>query len=303
MINQQPPIYIIGDTPLAYALAAKLTLAEERVFLIAGKKNILFSSPILLREDNILQKNRVSIQTTHIMHQPAKMVIFDAYPNTQKSFLTYFSANKTSDCPILSFCHTSSPEIIDNLSQYQIIPAYFNGHINTVQENNLIIHNSRAEITISTNEKNPHFELIQKILSKTYFKINFNSNNIQNFWKHFVPYASCSLFSRKHGNNIKEITKIPEYRHSLNKIIDEILSIAPFDSQLDKEQIITYIYSTPGNYIFPITNDTQRTSCGELMYIANIINQHPKSSSALLPMSKEIIEQSLKYALSQTTKE
>ena len=27
------------------------------------------------------------------------------------------------------------------------------------------------------------------------------------------------------------------------------------------------------------------------MYIANIINQHPKSSSALLPMSKEIIEQ------------
>ena len=299
--NKQSPIYIIGDTALAYTLAAKLTLAEEKVYLIAGKDNILFSSSVLLREDNLLQKKRVQIQTTTAMHENAKMVILAIHPNTQKTLMTYFSPSKASDCPIISFCHTSSPEKFNILSRTNPVPAYFEGYTSFIQENTLIAHNTRAEIMLSTNEQNPHFDTIHNILSKTYFKVNFCSNDIQNFWKHFAPYAACSLFSCEYGNNLKETTKNPELRQFLTLLIDEILSVAPFESQLEKEQIITSSYSTPKNYTFPLIEDIKKSRSGELMFIQNILLQQPASRTTPMPTITKIINRTIKQILSSKT--
>ena len=296
--NKQLPIYIIGNTSLAYTLAAKLTLAEEKIYLIAGKENSLFSSPILLRDDSLLQKKRVQIQTTTAMHENAKMVILAIHPDSQKSLMTYFSPSKASDCPIISFCHTSSPESFNLLTRTHPIPAYFDGYTSFISENTLIVHNTRAEIMLSTNEQNPHFDRIYNVLSKTYFKININSNDIQNFWRYFVPYAACSLFSCKHGNNLKEITKIPELRQFITSIIDELLSIAPFESQLNREQIITNTYSTPKNYIFPLIDDKKKSRSGELMFILNILQQQPASKTHPLSTITKLINQTLKQILS-----
>jgi len=299
--NKQLPIYIIGDTALAYTLAAKLTLAEEKVFLIAGKDNILFSSSVLLREDNLLQKKRVQIQTKTTMNENAKMVILAIHPDTQKSLMTYFSPGKASDCPIISFCHTSSPENFNLLSRTNPVPAYFDGYTSFISDNTLVVHNTRAEIMLSTNEQNPHFDTIHNVLSKTYFKINFSSNDIQNFWKHFVPYVACSLFSCKYGNNLKETTKNPELRQFLTLLIDEILSVAPFESQLKKEQIITGSYSAPKNYTYPLIDDIKKSRGGELMFIQNILLQQPASKTSPIPTITGIINKTIKQILSSKT--
>jgi len=291
------PVYIIGNTPLAYALAAKLTLAQEKTYLLAGSENKLFSSPILLREDNLLQKQRINIETTSLMLQPAKLVIMDIKPDNIKSYLTYFSRSKTLDCPIISLCKIHDNNFINNITHKQTIPAYFNGQISLIAENTLISHNSRAEITISTNDRHPFFNKIQSIFAKTYFKISFNPNEQQNFWNHFIPYAACSLFSLQKGKHIKDITKIPDLRQFINNLIDELISITPTEIIIDKEQILTDIYSISGNYKFPIVDDIKKHQFGELAFISQTLSFQSNNNMSSLPLCKMIIYDNLKKTL------
>ena len=123
------PIYIIGDTPTAYLLAAKLTLAEENVYLInpqnTDKKEITFTF-----QDNMPSpKTNITIRTDSLMHENARMVIFSLSPEKTNAGLSYFSGTKAMNCPIISLCKTVDSLFIGNVLKKTIIPAYFNGWI------------------------------------------------------------------------------------------------------------------------------------------------------------------------------
>lgn len=291
-MTTQSPVYIIGNTPLAYYLAGKLSLAEENVRLIAGYENTLFSSPITIREDSLIQKNTLKIPTETIMHTPAKMVIFAIHPSNLKSFLAYFSKSKAKECPIISFCHETPSLPLADALQSPIIQAYFDGWINQSSSKALSYLGCINGITLSMNEQHPYFETVQKILSKTYIKLNFITNNEQNFWNHFLPYTTCSLFSLYHNKNTREITQNPKLRQSLITLLDELISIVPQDISIDKEQIISGIYSTPSSYTWSINKDAQKQLCGELNFILSTL-QYNNYQPHLLPNTSKIIKEKL----------
>lgn len=291
------PVYIIGNTATAYTLAARLILSGENVLVMPGLDAQRFSSPFLLREDNMLQKNRLPLPTAQIMNLPAKMVIFDIKPDELKTFMTYFSPSKASDCPLLSLCHTRHTSLMTQILRRPPIQAVFNGWL-SLHNNTLTILGRKNELTVCANERVVHFERLRDTLAKTYFTINFSDNEKQNFWNFFIPFATCSLFSLIHSKSIRDITKFPQLRLSLNTILDEIITAAPADISIDKEQILSFIYSTPGNYVYPIVDDIKKHRCGELMFIAETLDCGNRNNANKMPEVQKIIRQNLKKKLS-----
>lgn len=294
----QSPVYIIGDTPLAFALAVKLRAEEQNACMLGTANPERFVMPFTLRNDVSLQKQSVTLPCLPFMHDEPKLVIIAAKPQNLRADLTYFSYAKTTDCPVVSFCHTPSLSYVADILQRPILSAYFDGYISLRGDNTVAVQGNTGTLTLTVNENNIHYQTLQNLLAKTYFKLNFNPNGLQNFWEFFTPYAACSLFSIKHGSNIREVAKFPELRQTLNTIVEEIVSAAPQEVNLNHEQIISGIYSTPKDYTYPALTEFKNKRGGELLFIADTLRAQAQIKALKLPACENIINTALHRILS-----
>ncbi len=292
------PIYIIGDTPLAFALAAKLRAEEQNACMIDPVNPERFATPFVIRNDVSLQKQRITVPCQPFMHDEPKLVIIDIKPEHLHAYLTYFSYAKTANCPVVSFCHTPNLSYVSNILQRPILSAYFDGYVSLRGDNTVAILGNTGTLTLSINENHIHYQTLQNLLAKTYFKLNFNPNEQQNFWDFFATYASCSLFSIKHGSNIREVSKFPELRQTLNSIVEEIISAAPQDVSLNREQIISDIYSTPQEYTYPALTEFKNKRGGELLFIVDTLRAQIQNKALKLSTCENIINTAMHRILS-----
>ncbi len=272
MTDESAPIYIVGNNPLAYFLAAKLTLANENVCLIAGRHNELFKKPVILKEDCLLQKNAVSISTGLSIRKNPKLVLLSVDDRELKSFLTYVSAVNVATCPVVSFCRQNDAALISDVIKAVPVNAYFDGFL-SFREPNLVLLGRTPSVTISLSETSPNFELVRNVFAKTALKINFNADDNLNFWNDFCVYAACSLFSAVRNKNISSITKDNVLRTEILGLLHEIISLAPANVQLNTEKLISSIYAVPTEYVFPMAEALKhKTSC-DINFIATVIRQ------------------------------
>lgn len=291
------PIYIIGDTPTAYLLAAKLTLAEENVYLINGQKSKDNVYNLSFLDNTSSQKSSLQIHTCSLMHQPARMVIFCLDPEKINAGLSFFSAAKAQNCPILSFCKTIDSLFMGKILQKTIIPAYFNGWLQQ-EENSLAFYGTPQGIQVSIDEDNFYFNLIQKIMAKTYLKITFNPDDTQNFWNDFIPNTANSLFALEYGPRLREIAKKQDLRLAYNDILDELISITPDNIDINKEQLINDTYLAPVNYVPFILQNVQNNQSKFLLFLQDTLQKQPIYNTQPFPFIKKIIKQTLKKLLS-----
>lgn len=301
-ITEQSPIYIIGDTPLAYFLTAKLFLAGETSFLL-GEHNILKSVDTFTLKD-VTRAKKSSIRTLHasVMHDSARMVILCMDSNKIKSGLIHISAAKTRQAPIISFCHTNNLQIFDEIVKQSVIPAYFDGWLSLSAEDKLSYFGSPMGFRISCNNKHPHFNLLQNIFSKTEIETEFNGKDTQNFWDYFIPYAACSFFALKNNSHFREIAQKTNYRQDLSTILDEIISAAPTNIKIAKEKIINNIYLTPQNYIYPAADEQQKNAVSEFSFICETLQKSENFKPSRLPVITEIIKTKSHLLLSSVEK-
>ena len=291
------PIYIIGDTPTAYLLAAKLILAEENVYLINGQKSKDKDCKLSFHDNTSSQKNTLHIHTCSLMHQPARMVIFCLDPEKINAGLSYFSAAKAQNCPILSFCKTFDSLFMGKILQKTIISAYFNGWLKQ-EENSLTFYGTPQGIQISIDEDHFHFGLIQKIMAKTYLKITFKPDDTQNFWNDFIPDAANNLFALEYGPHLRDIAKKQDLRLAYNDILDELMAITPDNIYIDKEQLINDTYLAPVNYVPSILESVQNNQSKKLLFLQETLQKQPIYNEQPFPFIKKIIKQTLKKLLS-----
>ncbi len=295
---RQSPVYIIGDTPLAFALAVKLRAEEQNACILGTANPERFVMPFTLRNDVSLQKQSVTLPCLPFMHDEPKLVIIAARPQNLRADLTYFSYAKTTDCPVVSFCHTPNLSYVSDILQRPILSAYFDGYVSLRGDNTVAVQGNTGTLTLTINENHIHYQTLQNLLAKTYFKLNFNPYGLQNFWEFFTPYAACSLFSIKHGSNIREVAKFPELRQTLNTIVEEIIAAAPQEVKLNREQIISGIYSTPKDYTYPALTEFKNKLGGELMFIADTLRAQAQIKALKLPACENIINTALHRILS-----
>ena len=290
------PIYIIGETPTAYLLAAKLSLAGENVCLLnkhANDKLLPFTI-----KDSASQKTTVPLRIQSIMHRPAKMVILCLATDNIKAGLSYFSGAKVVNCPIISFCRTSDASLINTALNRVIIQAYFDGWLQMTAANALTFSGTSRGIIISLDEDHPYFDLVQSTFAKTYLKLTFSPDDTKNFWNDFTFFAANALFSLEHGARLRDISKNSALRQSLNDIADELLSLVPKKIKIDNEQIFNDIYLTPTGYKMPFLESVHKGHCGELNFIFDTITRQPSYQASAQPFITKIIGRTLKQILS-----
>lgn len=290
MTNDKKPVYVIGDTPTAFYLAAQLTLENENVRLLASGLEEP-SASLLLNDLSTQQKRTASIKTTSLMREPASAVLLCMAPEKINSGLTYISAPKTLGCPVVSFCHTAETDFINRLLKRVVIPAYFDGWFQTSKENEITFLGCSKGITVSLDENHQHHSVLQKILAKSYVKTTCNPDNNKNFWNYFIPYAACSLFSLQNGPQLRNIAQKSDLRQFMNTLIDELIFLAPEELDINKEQMISGLYQTPNNYHFPILNAIKNKKSGELNFIFDILKTSTKYTKQTTPETYTIIRE------------
>lgn len=292
------PIYIIGDSPLAYFLTAKLNLAGEHVILL-GERNPLKNNNSFVFKDNITsQKNTITVPKSSLMHQTPRIILLCMSTSKIKSGLVYVSPTKAKLCPVISFCQTSNTKLIADTLDHHIIPAYFNSWLMTSSSDQITFLGENQGITVSTSEKDFHFELIQNILSKTEISLTFNSNDEQNFWDYFIPYSAYHIFSLYNSAHPHEIAKKASLRQDFSTIINEITSLAPEQIKINKEQIINNIYLTPKNYEANKNKEQNNSFLAELSFISETLFNTPQYNANKAPFITQIITQNNRRFLS-----
>ena len=276
------PIYIIGDTPLADFLGVKLSLAGENVYRL-GTHNQEPTQIYTLKELETNQKYSACLPSGSIMHHSAKMTILCLSAKTLKADLAYFSATKNSVAPVVSFCR-ENPELLNKLIRNPIIPAYFNGFLETEKNNMLLFAGAPNGITVSISEQHPLFYDVRQILAKTDIDLHFYEDNLYNFWHSFIPETICALFLLQTNGRLKDIPKKNELRLLLSNLIDEINSIIPENYQYNKGELTSYIYALPNIYTPPLINDLVHKNKTELSFILSVLQKQPSFNSVNCPL-------------------
>ncbi|MBQ8465559.1 MAG: hypothetical protein IJ529_05745 [Alphaproteobacteria bacterium] len=285
------PIYVIGDTPLAYFLVAKLSIEGEDVRLLSENKSLHTLDSFTLKDETLSQKRTVRIKLQTIMHDNAQMILLCMSPEKIKSGLIYFSKAKAEKCPVLSFCQTLKTDLLTKVIGQPIIPAYFDGWLKTNTDNSLIYYGTQKGLTVGISSHHSHYDIIQETLDKTDIPTVFSANQKQNFWNYFIPEATCSFFSLQNGNHLRDIAKKTAFRQNLNTILDELLTIVPENTEINKEQIISSIYSTPSNYKYPISEGTILHQKAVLSYLSDVIRSQSAYKVSNLPVINALITQ------------
>lgn len=288
--TEQAPIYIIGDTPLAYFLTAKFSLAGQPTLLLGERNPLKNVDTFIFKDETRAQKDTIRTLKTAVMHDTPRMVILCMDSNKIKSGLIYVSGSKLKDVPIISFCHTNSPQLLEEILKQPIIPAYFDGWLTLQPDGKLIFSGASQGFRISCQNKHPHFETVQNTFSQLEIDLEFNKNDAQNFWDYFIPYATCSFFSLKNDGNLREIAKKAAYRQDINTILDEIISVIPESIKIAKENIFKSIYLTPQNYAYPVADKTKSDTVSEFVFICETIQNRKKFKPSRLPTISEIIK-------------
>lgn len=290
------PVYIIGNTPLAAFLSVKLSLAGENVYRL-GTHNQDPTQTYTIKDTETGQKYSACLPAGNIMHHPAKMTILCLDYKSLRADLAYFSAAKNSATPVISFCH-ADPVFLSKIIHAPVIPAYFNGWLETEKNENILFRGAPQGITLSISEQHPLFYDIRQTLAKTNIELHFSENDTYNFWHAFIAEIIPSLFLLYSHSNFKDIAKNNKLRSLLSSLIDEINSIIPENLQYNKEDLTTYIYALPHDYIPSLFRDLTIGKTEELNFILSVLQKRPSFNSLNCPFIFRILKEQLDKKLS-----
>lgn len=286
MTTEDAPIYIIGNTPLAFYLAGKLSAIEDVRLLASGLPEGL--NNITIKDEVSLQKYLIPLRAENIMHDTARLVIICSSLQKIKSDLLYLSKAKTDTCPILVFGFIDNEKIINDLLPHPFIQAHFDGWFKNNKQNETTFFGATKGLTICEDEQTSQAQFLKFLFDQIDLKISFTPNKEQSFWNYFIPYAAETLFSLHNKISLKDISKKAIYRQEINDIFDELMLCAAQNFQTEKEQLINNLYQIPLS-IHPILQLSKRAQLEEINYINNVIHKQPIYKPATAPVITDII--------------
>lgn len=286
------PVYILGDTALAYFLALKLTAAGTRVIVMAGPKEnaSLATNGITLKEDYQLQKLHYRLETALWLKEDPRMLIIAAESSRVKAMLTGISKNKIKTCPVISFTRLKNKNFISDILGIQVISAYFDGWLH--YQNQLVTAYGRSpSITLCCESLTETVQEFENLLTDTKISLQSGKTSSQVFWDYFCVYAPCSLLTAASGKTIFEVTKNKQLREQLTALLKEIVKLLPEQIPLyEPEELLKRIYNIPSNYVFPLSAQVRLRQTGDIDFISSVIQENAFHNKCLLPLTNQLLK-------------
>ena len=262
------PIYILGKTTLGLYLAYKLSnIGENPVIITPPDDNHELSQEITIKEENIFKKHKFTYKCAPYTFTGAKLLIITSEANKLKSELLLISQKNMATTPCIIFSDDKDTDIAQNIIGQPLIHAWFDGWL--IKEENIItLLGNETNIVLHKNYHNIENCLTAlSIMNRTGINTGSIEDDNQYYWKHFATNIICTLLTAKEQQNIAQICKSKEKRLYINKLAEEISSLASFyKTQLSAEEICKNIYAIPVHYSF----NTQKLDSQAI----SILNHH-----------------------------
>lgn len=250
--NTNLPIYILGKTTLGLYLAYKLSsIGENPIIITPPANNDELSKDITIKEENTFKKHKFTYQSTAYTFSNAKLLIITSEINKLKSELLLVSPKNMATTPCIIFSDDKNTDIAQNIIGQPLIHAWFNGWL-TKEDDVITQLGNEINIVLHKNYHNLENCLTAlSILSRTGISTSSTEDNEQHYWQHFATNIIGITLTTKEQQNIAQICKNKEKRLYINKLAEEISSLASFyHTQLSAEEICQKIYSIPPHYSF-----------------------------------------------------
>ena len=246
------PIYILGKSTLGLYLAYKLSsIGENPIIITSPNNNEEPSKDLIIKEDALFKKHKFTYNSTSYTFTPAKLLIITSDANKLKSELLLISPKNMATTPCVIFSDNQENNIAQNIIGQPLIHSWFNGWL-TKEDNTITLLGNEPNIILHKNYHNIENCLTAlSILSRTGINTNSTEEYDQNYWEHFSINIISSMLTAKEQQNITQICKNKEKRIHLNKLAEEISSLAAFyHVSLNAEEICKKIYTIPSQYSF-----------------------------------------------------
>jgi len=286
-------IYLVGDNPLAYYLAAQLQSAGLRTIVLLSRQkaeSFLDTDGISIKEDRSLTQKRHRLETSFLMKEPVRAVIITAYGNNINTMLSSISKQKIGDSPVACFTPIKDLSYLYLLLGENLHPAYFNGYLN-YNNQSISVFGRSLSITLCPPTDRLVDEDLKTIFQSTDLDIHFSNNPMESFWEYFIPYALCSIFSAAENSKISELLKDKDQKDKFKPLVDEFCSLAAADRVFLNEKIILKnIYSTPASYIYPLHQAIASGEKTEFNLLSSIINSAAQQSKTPIPQTNALLK-------------
>lgn len=295
------PVYILGDTALAYFLAIKFTAAGKRVIMMAGTKEnaSIATNGLTVKEDYQLQKLHYRLETALWLKEEPEMLIIAAESSKVKAMLTGVSKNKIRNCPVISFTRLKDKNFISDILGIPVTAAYFDGWLH--YHNQLVTAYGRTPtITICCETSASSYETLGNLLAETKIGLQNSLESQQTFWDYFCIYAPCSLITAASGKSIFEVTKNKQLREQLQTVLQEIVKIVPAQiPPFEPEELLKRIYNIPSGYLFPLSLQVRQHQTGDIDFISSVIQDAAFHNKCLLPATNLLLKSIYEQIINQ----
>ena len=289
------PVYIVGANALAVFLAARLQEAGCRTIIISDPKTNtdLSTNGVTVKEDYSLKKIRYRFETSFwLKYEPRLIILAETAPRI-KSAATVISPHKLGTAPILCFSLLKDSSWLRAIFGNNIINGYFEGWT-TSSEQQVAVLGRAPSLLLSCGEYNtlPEVEALQKFLNRASLNCRIAEDDNTAFWNHFAVYATGSLLTAVHGQNIFDLLKNRTLREKIRPLLEETVALAAAEKvTLNADNLLKILYNIPNNYIFPLQESFRSGSHGELPYFGAVISDAARFSGCRVPGLNELLKQ------------
>lgn len=282
--NSSQPIYIMGESPLALFLGAKLQTSGQNVVLLTSSapansfKNIEFT----LKEEYNLQKRAISLKATSLATQEPLLLIIAAENFNIKSNLTLIPSKTFAAIPRLCFNQFENPEIIRPLLGYHCSKAYFDGYLD-FDGSILTAYGSNPQIIITPAKAENEFDRFDRIFKNTELKTFYGDNDLLNFWENFAPFIIGYLCSTPKLHICEQLNN-KESKNQIAAAASEICRLALFEQvQLSVEDLLKKLLNTPHGFSFKKNGQLRSHQAAELDFYYSLLSNKARIYKCKIP--------------------
>lgn len=282
--NNAHPVYILGDSPLALFLGAKLQGAGQNIILLtpSAPAKTVKTIEFTLKEEYNLQKNTVQLAETSMVIKEPQLIIVAAENFRLKANLTLLPSKAFPNTPLLCFNYLENPEIIRPLLGYNFSKAYFDGYLD-FDGSTLTAFGIQPQIVITPAKTENEFDNYDRIFKQADIKTFYGDNDLLNFWENFAPFILGYLCSSP-KQHIAELLNDKEHKMKIAAAASEICRLALFEQvQLSVDDLLKKLLAAPRGFYFKKSGKLRSHEAAELDSYYSLLSSKARTYKCKIP--------------------
>ncbi len=286
-------IYLLGFCPQSLYLFFHLQNNGFSPIILETPQKIseVEKDEFIIKEDRLLQRCKFKIKLAHKMEYPCQILIIPQSTTPIRNGLCLLSPSKLKNIPVVYLGLFEKTSFLTDVLETPVIFGSLTG-FPELEKKQLSVFGRNSTLTLSCESTNSAAYILKDALKNSTIDITLETDQEQNFWNSFIPYAAGSLLSAATGENIFTMTKSPEQRQLISECLMELSQIAITNgTKIDTDNMLRKIYNIPSSYTFPLQKNFKNGSSHEFNKLSGVLTHKTKINTVKTPILRKLFKQ------------